>query len=97
MIAFHHRLYVAGFVICPVLFYLPKFFEIRTTSMVHTRIHTLNCSNLRLFTPDQLPAIMEIGAAINGNILEKDSIMYVRALFVGPLRSLQRPGADLHN
>lgn len=32
--------------VCPILFYLPKFFEIRTTIVTHERNITINCANI---------------------------------------------------
>lgn len=58
---------MTGFVVCPILFYLPKFFEIRTVETMVSRQFTVNCTNLRLFSEEQLEAIMGLGSAISDN------------------------------
>lgn len=56
-VTFSSRIYVAGFVVCPVLFYLPKFFEIRTVTGLMTFNQTIDCSSLVFPRGDQVLAV----------------------------------------
>ncbi len=42
-----HRVYIACVLVFPVLFYLPKFFEVRTEEVARRQRFTLNCTQMR--------------------------------------------------
>ena len=44
IIIFVFRKYIVAFVTCPIIFYIPKFFEVR--SFVPSHNATLNCTNM---------------------------------------------------
>ncbi len=41
------RIYICAVLTCPVLFYLPKFFEVRTAEAARATRFTLNCTQMR--------------------------------------------------
>ena len=45
---FVYRKYITAFIICPIVFYLPKFFEIRSFVATYEYNETMDCSSMFL-------------------------------------------------
>ena len=46
-----YRKYIVAFIVCPIVFYIPRFFEIRSFVKVYAYNETIDCSALFLNEP----------------------------------------------
>ena len=49
--SFMYRKYIVAFIVCPIVFYIPRFFEIRSFVKVYAYNETIDCSALFLNEP----------------------------------------------
>ena len=61
-----YRKYIFAFIVCPIVFYVPRFFEIRSYDAVYSYNQTLNCSSM--FLP---------GSGFHFNIINNKSSNYL--------------------
>ena len=49
--SFMYRKYIVAFIVCPIVFYIPRFFEIRSFMNVHAYNETIDCGAMFLNDP----------------------------------------------